>query len=54
MALLTEGEVALSWIDSERENNNTNASPTLDHNPQTGAMGARLTASASSLMLLRC
>ena len=29
MALLTEGELALSWIDSERQNNNTIASPTL-------------------------
>ena len=29
MALLTEGELALSWIDSERQNNNTNASPLL-------------------------
>jgi len=25
MALLTEGELALSWIDSERQNNKTNA-----------------------------
>ena len=28
MALLTEVELALSWIDSERQNNNTIASPT--------------------------
>ena len=31
MALLTEGELALSWIDSERQNNNTNASATFNH-----------------------
>jgi len=30
MALLTEGELALSWIDSERQNNNTNASPSFN------------------------
>ena len=31
IALLTEGELALLWIDSERQNNNTNATPTFDH-----------------------
>ena len=31
IALLTEGELALSWIDSERQNNNTNASATFNH-----------------------
>ena len=29
MALLTEGELALSWIDSERQNNNTVQVPLL-------------------------
>jgi len=33
MALLTEGELALSWIDSERQNNKTNASPTFKSHP---------------------
>ena len=31
IALRTEGELALSWIDSERQNNNTNASRTFNH-----------------------
>ena len=31
MSLLTEGELALSWIGSERQNNNNNASPTFIH-----------------------
>ena len=33
MALLTEGELALSWIDSGRQNNKTNASPTFKSHP---------------------
>jgi hypothetical protein len=36
MALLTEGdELALPLINSERQNNNTNASPSFNHSPIT-------------------
>jgi hypothetical protein len=48
MALLTEGELALSWINSERQNNNTNASPLLVTRDALPSIAASLTPSLRS------